>query len=530
MAKGDVRLSFPKPDVPSGMVHVAAGRFLEMIDFIGVLNYRFPAFDIDQFEVTNQQYQQFVDQGGYQKPRYWKEKLVKDGKELSWQQAMDLFRDATGRPGPSTWEGGHYPAGHARYPVSGVSWYEAAAYAEFSGKRLPVIGQWYEAAPEDLVSYTINQSNFNGRAPVPVGSTGDVGPYGTYDMSGNIREWCLNQTDQYRLILGGSWRSPTYLAYDPEALPPTDRSELNGFRCVRNSAPLPPASEAPYVATHRDFAKQKPVSDAEFQDIRKLYSYDAQTPIDPEGEVTLDATPDWVRKKLTINAGYEDARLTVYLFLPKNVHPPFQSVVFFPSARVNDMPRTDALGDMQFIDYVIKSGRALIYPIYTWTYEGVRIWPSDQHRGPSGADRSGIQGSQALGRLPPEPVRHRPKQNGLSRSQPGYGGRRDLCRVGGPLQTAVFLDGGFFLGEAIPTFDQVNFVSRVHVPVLMVNGRYDFTFSPDRAQTPMFNMLGTAPADKRHVLFDAPHDVSQKRRELSSQVIGWLDKYLGRVN
>lgn len=74
-------------------------------------------------------------------------------------------------------------------------------------------------------------------------------------------------------------------------------------------------------------------------------------------------------------------------------------------------------------------------------------------------------------------------------------------------KTAVFLDGGFLLGEAIPTLDQVNFVPRVHVPVLMVNGRYDFTFSPDRAQTPMFNMLGAPSADKRHVLFDTPHDV-----------------------
>ncbi len=62
--------------------------------------YNLPAFYMDRFEVTNRQYQEFVDKGGYQKREYWKEKFLLDGKELSWEQAMDLLRDSTGRPGP----------------------------------------------------------------------------------------------------------------------------------------------------------------------------------------------------------------------------------------------------------------------------------------------------------------------------------------------------------------------------------------------------------------------------------------------
>jgi eukaryotic-like serine/threonine-protein kinase len=76
----------------------------------------------------------------------------------------------------------------------------------------------------------------------------------------------------------------------------------------------------------------------------------------------------------------------------------------------------------------------------------------------------------------------------------------------------------------------VNFAPRLKRPVLMVNGRYDFVCSPDRAQEPMFRMIGTPPADKRRVIFDTPHDVSQKREQLSKEVLNWLDKYLGRVN
>ena len=63
----------------------------------------------------------------------------------------------------------------------------------------------------------------------------------------------------------------------------------------------------------------------------------------------------------------------------------------------------------------------------------------------------------------------------------------------------------------------------------MVNGRYDFTFSVDKAQEPLFRMLGTPDADKKHVVLDTPHDVTERRTELVQTVLAWLDKYLGRV-
>jgi hypothetical protein len=82
----------------------------------------------------------------------------------------------------------------------------------------------------------------------------------------------------------------------------------------------------------------------------------------------------------------------------------------------------------------------------------------------------------------------------------------------------------------LPARNQVNFAPRLRKPVLMVNGRYDFTFSPERAQEPLYRMLGTPAADKRRVVFDTPHDISQNKPELSKEVLAWLDKYLGKVN
>ncbi|HEY2018436.1 MAG TPA: protein kinase, partial [Bryobacteraceae bacterium] len=150
---------------PEGMVPVPATKFFTYNWAFGELGpYDLPTFYIDRFEVTNRQFQDFVDKGGYQKREYWKEKFIRDGRELSWDQAMDLMRDSSGRPGPSTWEAGHYPAGQADFPVGGVSWYEAMAYAEFAGKSLPTIAQWYLAAPSDIGRYVVQHSNFSGTA------------------------------------------------------------------------------------------------------------------------------------------------------------------------------------------------------------------------------------------------------------------------------------------------------------------------------------------------------------------------------
>lgn len=91
------------------------------------------------------------------------------------------------------------------------------------------------------------------------------------------------------------------------------------------------------------------MSDDVFQAYRTVYAYDKR-PLDAQSEGILENTPDWTKEKVTIDAGYENDRLPLYVFLPKNVHPPFQAVVFAPSARVNQMPSSHNLGDLQFVD------------------------------------------------------------------------------------------------------------------------------------------------------------------------------------
>ena len=204
------------------------------------------AFLIDRYETTNRQFKEFVDRGGYRKREYWKEDFVQNGRKISWEEAMQLFVDPTGRPGPSTWELGGYPQGHDDYPVSGVSWYEAAAYAEFAGKQLPTIFHWQRAASPGWFTNIANLSNFKGDGPAPVGAYKGIGAFGTLDMAGNVREWCRNETGDLRFTRGGAWDvMDTMSVHGAECPPPMGslrpkRHSLRALRCAEGKR----ASEA----------------------------------------------------------------------------------------------------------------------------------------------------------------------------------------------------------------------------------------------------------------------------------------------
>jgi len=240
-----------------------------------------PAYWIDKCEVTNEQFKEFVDHGGYAKQEYWKHKFIKDGRELSWEEAMSRFPDKSGRPGPSTWEGGTYPAGQKQYPVSGVSWYEAAAYARFAGKSLPTIYHWSSAACIGEAGYIIPSSNFENEGPAAAGSHPGTGHTGLYDMAGNVKEWCWNATSDSadrRYILGGSWNEPTYMFHGGDFRSPWDRSADNGFRCVQypdGEKSVPGTLFVPIKRPFgRDYSRETPVSEEVFQAYKRFYAYD----------------------------------------------------------------------------------------------------------------------------------------------------------------------------------------------------------------------------------------------------------------
>jgi dienelactone hydrolase len=95
-------------------------------------------------------------------------------------------------------------------------------------------------------------------------------------------------------------------------------------------------------------------------------------------------------------------------------------------------------------------------------------------------------------------------------------------------RAGVFFSGGFETWNMPPEVDPVNFAPRVRSPVLMVNGREDFDLPYTTAQLPMFRLLGTPAAQKRHVVFEGGH-IPPHPNEAIKVVLDWLDEQLGPV-
>jgi formylglycine-generating enzyme required for sulfatase activity len=224
------------------------------------------AYYIDVYEVTNAQYAKFLNEYG--------ENTDAAGYQLLRIDSSDCLIEMVGNT--------YTPkAGYENHPVIVVSWYGAAAYAQFYGKRLPTEAEWEKAARGGLVgkryplgdNITHDDANYWGTggkdkwsATSPVGSFAPNG-YGLYDLAGNVWEWCADEyaSDYYskspknnpkgpgvaitfknndftnvstrRVMRGGSWN------YDPDYLRCANRDSIRvpafalndvGFRCSQD--------------------------------------------------------------------------------------------------------------------------------------------------------------------------------------------------------------------------------------------------------------------------------------------------------
>lgn len=160
---------------------------------------RVAPYFLDRYPVTNREYFEFVAAGGYEQITYWDTAI--------WPAVFD-FVDQTQEPGPRFWSHGHCAPGEEDHPVVGISWYEAAAYARWAGKRLPTDAEWVKAGvwPVKLSETQSSQrrypwgdmmervkANLWGSGPghtVPVSDFPEgVSVGGIYHLVGNVWEW-----------------------------------------------------------------------------------------------------------------------------------------------------------------------------------------------------------------------------------------------------------------------------------------------------------------------------------------------------
>jgi eukaryotic-like serine/threonine-protein kinase len=515
----------PPERLPEGMVRIPGwsvqidGEVAELGDFF-----------MDRYPVTNREYQRFVDAGGYRDPQYWEHPFVMEGDTLAWEDAMARFTDRTGRPGPSTWELGSHREGEGDYPVGGVNWFEASAYANFAGKSLPSLHHWRRAYGSSFFpEHVIPQSNLQSDGPSAVGEHAGMGPFGTFDMAGNVREWTYNAVGADRHILGGGWDDPEYMALHTSYTQPAfDRTPTNGIRLVayldedaglqRALAPAEPPSPPDFRAL------ASPPTHEEFEIYRRMFAYDPSA-LEPRLEVA-DTARHWVRETVSFQAAYGGERVLLHLYLPMTGSPPFQTVVYWPGAGAlvfNSIDQKSA----QHQEFIVRSGRAFAFPVLKGTLERQDDQPET---GAHFARDRTIQWVQDVMRT----VDYLETRDDIDTGRMAYlgwswGGRwAPLVLALEPRFSAAVLHvAGLGESRPLPEVDPLNYLSRVTTPLLTLNGRLDAVIPPDTHTRPFFDLLGTPPEHKRFVLAESGHFVP--RPTLIRESLDWLDRYLGPV-
>jgi eukaryotic-like serine/threonine-protein kinase len=521
-------------DLPKNMVRIPAKT--TYMNLVGLESYgpkQVGEFLIDKYEVTNADYKVFMETGGYTNPAFWTFPIYSNGKTIPLSAAITLFVDRTGRTGPSTWEAGSYPDGQDQYPVTGVSWYEAAAYAAYSNKKLPTVFHWSVLAEPSRTEFIVPLSNYSGKSATPVGSLSDFSSFGVYDLAGNAREWCSNESSDSgkHYILGGGWNDPTYSYNDGYNQPALDRSLTNGFRCYKE---LPGDTTtasliAPLSMAFRDYKKEKPVDDAVFSVFLHQFNYD-KIPLNAKIDSTMEYET-WTAEKISFDAAYNHERMEAWVFLPKNFKPPYQPVIFFPGSGDIYARNYDPVKAVFPVDFILKNGRALIYPIYKGTWDrhddGLK---SDLQEETISYKEHVIMWAKDLGRtldyLETRKDIQADKSGYLGWSWGGFNGGI-MPAVEKRFKAIVLNVGGMQMERALPEVDQLNYLPRIKQPILMLNGKYDMFFPVETSEKPMFAFLGTAPEDKKSIIYESGHLVP--RTDFMRETLNWFDKYLGPV-
>jgi iron(II)-dependent oxidoreductase len=225
---------------------------------------------LDRYAVSNYEYLQFVEDGGYEQMSLWEESI--------WPAVLG-FVDRTGQPGPRYWEHGAPPSGKEDHPVVGVSWYEAGAFARWAGKRLPTDPEWVKAGSWPVAAEgskpvqrrfpwgdsmdrrrcNIWGSGFESTVPVHA-LEGGASVNGVHQLIGNVWEWTSSAFSSWepasrkietamplKSVRGGAF--DTY--FDTQAHcqfqsgeSPLSRKHNIGFRCALGFCDVVNMSEA----------------------------------------------------------------------------------------------------------------------------------------------------------------------------------------------------------------------------------------------------------------------------------------------
>ncbi len=281
-----------------------------------------------------------------------------------------------------------------------------------------------------------------------------------------------------------------------------------------------------------DFYKEKPVADAIFQVYKEQFSYD-KTDLNAQVEWKDESHGDWIQERIAFDAAYGGERMIAVLFLPKNTAPPYQTVIYFPGSQAVWRKSSKELeSEMEFkvfLSFIVKNGRAALYPVYKGTMERNFARPDpwvNTHRQMEYRIQLVKDFKRCIDYLE---IRQDINSNKLAYYGMSWGSQWPgviIPAMEERLKASVLLSGGLKdIGR--PEVHPINYVTRVKTPTLMLNGEYDTIFPYETSIKPMFDLLGTPDEHKELKLYETDH--IPPRNEFIKEILAWLDRYLGPI-
>ncbi|MCA1734356.1 MAG: hypothetical protein LC732_12245, partial [Acidobacteria bacterium] len=270
-------------------------------------------------------------------------------------------------------------------------------------------------------------------------------------------------------------------------------------------------------------AQLPPISEEVFEAYRGLYGYD-RTELRAEVERRDVSSPHWTREVVSFDAAYGGERMSALIFLPRNAKPPYQVVLWYPGDDAAMFRSSETLASSYLFDFIPRSGRALVYPIYYGLYE--RYVPLE---GTNARRDRVLFDAKDIGRT----IDYLETRTDLDTTRLTYYGF-SLGAVTGPIFAAVeprirslILLAGGLLGQAKrPETAPAHFATRCRVPALVISGADDFIF-PYEAQKALYDALAATPDEKRYARLPGGH--IPEHPALIREVLDWLDRWQGRV-
>jgi TolB-like protein/pimeloyl-ACP methyl ester carboxylesterase len=490
-------------------------------------------FLIDRYPITNADYQQFVDEGGYQNESLWEHLPWPDN--LNWREKVSSFVDQTDKQGPSGWELGRFPEGEENMPVTGISWYEAAAYASHLGKRLPSVYEWARAAlTSDAAGTTtpvamMNFSNFLGGGKSDIGEFPSMNAIGTYDMFGNVREWAWNAVNEERCNLGGCDTDLPYFSVWVNSADPFARSENLGFRCVKGDPDPEQMNDIGRV--ERTYEGESPVADDVYEAL--------VAPLRPRNKKSdyqfIDSAPfsSGVNvETFDIDSGYGE-RIPLKLIYPES-DKPVKSLVLFPGmgSFMGTDGHEDILDFTKRLDFIVKQlGYAFVVPYWKAAFERFDYGPFPRGTGQT-AD-IWMERLKSWNQESSQAISFIEEYDKLDASNIGFLGTSfggintlSLLALEERYKTGILFSSNLMGHDMFPFADAKNFCPRITCPMLLINGRYDTIVTPNEDILNLrLKWLGTPDEDKKQILYDAGH-FPFPQNLLKKDIADWLHKYL----